>query len=104
MRKTFILAAAALALGLAGQAQAGWNNGVSLNGLDSTNGISLNGLSSGNGVSLNGLGINGMGLNGLSINGMGATNGSLPGGRADIAIQGVTLPGGETIHSIIMPD
>lgn len=67
MHKTLILAAATLALGLAGQAQAGWNNGVSLNGIGTQNGTSSAAL-------------------------------------AEITIQGVTLPGGAVIHSIVMPD
>ena len=94
MRKTLILAAATLALGLAGQAQAAFEsgNGVSLNGLETENGISSNGFEAGNGVSTNGLNTN----NGIQQN--------VAAPRADVTLQGLTLRGSEVIHSIVMPD
>lgn len=63
-------AAALLATGLALPAQAGWTNGISLNGLDSYNGVSLNG----------------GGPNGTSLHGAAAATGAL--------LQGLTLPNG----------
>lgn len=89
MRKTLILAAATLAIGLAGQARAGWNNGPLLNGIDTQNGIDHS-----NGVSTNGLD----GMNGVRH------NGTVAAPRADVTLQGVTLSDGEVIHSIVMPD